>query len=612
MSIAATDTSVIYSNAGGVGLGLKFGDQAGAVAVGAAYGKNEITNGAKARIEKATVTAGKGVTIAATATPSIESVAYGVALSVAVAGGAISAAGSGASAYNTVRNTVDAAILSATVTTWDDVAVRALDKPQITTKAGAGALAVAIGKGVAIAPGVVVAESSVTDTVTARIGRADGSDVDPTVTSTAGALTVQATSEADVSSLGVAVAASVAVGKATGAFAGAGARGTVTFASTITAEIDAGTVSATDVTIAAVDRDQSEQNTIGTGGLAIGVIGGSIGVSLTETTAKNTVSARIGAAGVTAMTGGITIDVRGGHSLAAETVVTSVAVAIGGSGAGGHAFATDTSTYRATVATGSRLNAQEGLVVRARGSSDDASAPDGRLDAEAHGGVAGLVAVGVVIAKATDGTRREATIGDGVDLSGVGSLGLFATSSPIVQARSTAVDVGGVAVTVNQSVVTTAGTAKAATGAGVTLPLGDVQIMASGSSRLDASQTGIVAGLLAAGATQTTGESGLATEAVLGADTRTAADRTGSLVVRATSQDVTTIAATAGSGGLFAGFGTTGELSDTTTTRATILGGTIHAGTVDLGVDRLNRYDIDVDSVTITIAAGVGITRATF
>ncbi|NBU41886.1 MAG: hypothetical protein EBS51_14010, partial [Planctomycetia bacterium] len=218
----------------------------------------------------------------------------------------------------------------------------------------------------------------------------------------------------------------------------------------------------------------------------------------------------------------------------------------------------------------------------------------------------------MVIAKATDGTRREATVGDGVDLSDVGSLGLFAASSPIVKAHSIAVDVGGVAVTVNQSVVTTNGKAKAATGTGVTLPLGDVQIMASGSSRLDAGQTGAVAGLLAAGATQTTGESGLATEAVLGADTRTAAGRTGSLVVRATSQDVTTIAATAGSGGLFAGFGTTGDLRDATTTRATMLGGTIHAGTVDVGVDRLNRYDLDVNSVTITIAAGVGITRATF
>lgn len=612
LSLEAEDRSRVYSNAGGVGIGLAFGSQAGGVAIGAGYGKTETVNTVRAAIDSAEVTARGDLSLTAEARTEIESVAYGVALSLAVGGDAVSAGGSGAASYTTLDNTVAAEILSSRANSQSgSVSLSAADVPAVTSRAGAGTLGVAIGDGVSLAPGVVILETQIRDRAWTRIGTA-ALGAAPVVTA-ARAVTLATESQATVSSLGVAVAAAATVGKFGGAFAGAGGRSTVTLQNLLTAEIVAGTVQADHISVTAKDHDLLTRNTFGAGGLAGAVVGGSIGVSLTETTVNNEVSASIGAASLTAAGGGITIDARGGNTLATETVATAAAVAIGGAGAGGHAFATDSSTFQARVTTGAKLASSGPLTVRARGARDDATAPDGSIGAQAHGGSLGIAAVGVVIAKAQDRTRRLATIGDAVDLSGVGGLLLAAASSPNVQAASVAVDVGGVAVTVNQSEAEAAGVAKAATGSGVTLPGADVLILATGTTRLDVSQTGVVDGVAAAGATQSTGRSALATEASLGAGVIMPEGRTGSLVVRATSHDAAVnVRAVAGSGGFFSGFGTTGDLTDATTTRAVIQGGVIRAGAVDVAADRVGSYGLNVDSTSITVGLGVGITRATY
>jgi hypothetical protein len=247
------------------------------------------------------------------------------------------------------------------------VSLSAVDKPTITSRAGAGALAVTIGNGVSLAPGVVILKTAIRDTVRARIAAVDQGGL-PVVTA-AGAVAMTAESQATVSSFGVAVAAAATIGEFSGAFAGAGGRSTITLDSTLTAEITSGSVTAGSVSVAAIDHDIVSKNTFGSGAISVGILGASIGVSLTETTATNKVTASVGQAKVTATSGGITLDARGGNTLATETVATAAAVAIGGAGAGGHAFTTDSSTLEAAVMTGAKLTSAGPLTVTARGAS---------------------------------------------------------------------------------------------------------------------------------------------------------------------------------------------------------------------------------------------------
>ena len=614
----ARDRSSLYSNAGGVGFGVASASgTAVAVAVGAAYSGTTVTNSVRAGIDSSTVVAAGDVGLTAEEIGEIESVGYGVALTVAVANASVSAAGSGAKTSTTIRDSVAAEIVSAAVESQAGaVSIEARDMPTVTSRAGAGALAVAVGNGVALAPGVVLLETDVHDTVRARIDAAfseAGPGRDPIVRSAA-ATSLVAESKASVASFGVAVAASVAVGEWSPALAGSGGHSKIDVGNTVVAGVLAGSTTARSVSLTAIDHDALEKNTFGSGAGAVGVIGGSIGVSIAETTVADSVTATIGASAVTAVGGGIAVDVRGGNTIATMAVPTSVAVGIGGAGAGGRAIATDASTFTAAIAPGAILAAAGPLVVTSRGAGEDAAAPDGTIRADALVIAGGLVGVGAVDVRAKDATARQATIGDGVDLRAVSGLVLSTAASPNVKATSYAYDLGAVAVTVNQSTAEVSGKAWAATGTGVTLPDGAVVILASGATTIDVDQTGVTPGGLAAGATLSTGISALDVRARLGGGTRTSEDRDGDLVVRATNRDVaTSVRAVAGSGGVFAGFGAKGTLTDSTVTRASIGGGSVvHAGNVDLSDERVGAYDLSVDAMNIGVGLGVGIARASY
>ncbi len=610
LSLMARDESDIYSNAGGVGLGLSWGGApSGGVAIGAAYGKNEIGNQVRATIEGSAAVTKGGATLRAESKAAIESVGFGVALDANVAGAAISAAGSGAGAYNVLTNRTEALIVSSEVDAGT-LDVLATDTPRIRAGAGAGALAVTIGNGAALATGAIVIENTLANQVHARIGRLDESSAAPTVR-VEGALNLVAESRAQVEALAVAVAVSAAFSEFSAALSGAGARSTVSMANEVLAAIEAGSVAATEVKLRSAGGDRVTKNEVGTGALSGAIVGGSVGVSLAENFLRNRVETRLGDAQVSATRGDIRLQTQLGHGLAAESVATSVAVALGGSGAGGHAISQDQSKLFATVAAQARLVAPNGgLDVSIDGDGTDAIRSEGSLSAYAHGGSLGLVSVGAVIAKATSEVERKATIEGNVDLSSVRFLNLSAIAKPNLSAWSVAADVGGVAVLVNQSTVRAAGTAQSTTGTGVTLPR-EVQLMAFAAPVLNVEQTGVNAGGVAAGATQSTAESSLITEAILGADTRSPNGGLGLVRVSAISRDeATRVKATAGTGGLFSGFGTTGDVVDTTRTTASLLGGTIEAETVDLSALRHHRYDLDVSSVNVGVGAGVGATLA--
>ena len=610
VALTASDRSTLSSNAGGVGLGLTFGAQGALeVAIGAARGENEIGNTVRTAVESSTVIAAGDVSLTTQGEFQAKSIAYGVALSAARASGAASAAGSGAGSYTTIANTVAAEALSADISSSQgDVRLSADNAPTASSDAGAGSLAVTLGNGIALAAGVIVAETSFSDTVRSQIDRAEGDAAAASSVHAAGAVEVEATSRGAAEAVSVAVAAAVSVGQFTGAFAGSGGRSTVTFDTDLTASVAAAEVAANELHVTAIDRDAISRNTLGSGSLSFGLVGGSIGVSLTESTVSNTASAELGDALSAAVGGGgITVEARSSHDVQALTVATAVAVALGGAGAGGHAFATDSSTTTARVAGSADLASVEGgLRVLAGEVEENGAAIDVSIGANCSGGSVGLIAIGGMWSESTDTSSRAATVGDNADLSRIGSLSIEATATPHLTSESVGVDIGGVAVTVNKAYGTSAGSVLASTGSGVTLPTGDVSITAVGAPRLEISQKAVSGGVLAGGATMATAESKLTVEAVLGADTRTDASRQGSLIVRARSHDTSFVEAVAGSGGVFNGIGVTADLTDSTVTEARLDGGAVSAGNVDVSAERRHRYTTVVDATNIALGADVG------
>jgi hypothetical protein len=422
---------------------------------------------------------------------------------------------------------------------------------------------------------------------------------------------INATSEADVTSLGVAVASTFVIAPAGVGAAGSGGHGRVDITNIVTAEIaESSTVEAHTVAVTAVDSDRVD-NTFGAGALVGAMYGGSTGVSLTDTTVANTVTATISSSRVTALdtvgeAGRVTVLVDGRNKITSMTVATAVAVSLGGSAAGGHAFSTDNSTFTASATGASTVITATQL--------DVVSAPSRlkAISADAHGGSGGSGTIGAVIATATDNTTRTATIGNNVDLSEVDALLLQAIGRPDVTAKSIAVAVGSVAVLVNTSTVKTTGKVEASTGTDVSLPK-SVQIIADAVTKLEVTQTGANAGLVYGGATVSRAESGLRVTAAVGDRPVMPEGGMTFLQVASSNRDEETwLNAISGTGGNVGGAGTRGDLIDTTITESLIRGGTIEAGAISIRADRRNNYDIAVDSTNIGVSAGVGGTIARF
>ncbi|MFM2013781.1 MAG: hypothetical protein RLZZ396_2565, partial [Planctomycetota bacterium] len=99
LRLNASDTSKLYTNAGGVGLNLIFNkaDISGGIAIGAARAQSDFGNTVQSTIDSSQTRSRHATKIHSESLPSIEAVAYGVALSVDVTSMAVSAAGSGAS-----------------------------------------------------------------------------------------------------------------------------------------------------------------------------------------------------------------------------------------------------------------------------------------------------------------------------------------------------------------------------------------------------------------------------------------------------------------------------------------------------------------------------------
>jgi hypothetical protein len=336
VALSSTDGAVITADAGGVALAIAGGGVGVSGSVGAAIGKNTITDSATADITGSSVLADGSVNLQAASNASITDLTFGGSGSGAEGdAAAVALAGAGAGATNTVTDTADAYIKDcqntaqtlSVVATHGNVTLAATDGSSITAKAGGGSVSFAVspdsGAG-ALAITAVTATNSITDHIDSYI---DNSFVQ--ALSSGGEVTLQATTlpTSQISSFAVAASIAGAIAPASAGLAGGGAGATNTITNTIQAYInDSANVQADQLISVTATDNAGVASTVGSGALGFGFVGASIGVSVQTNNVTNTVSAYINAP-VTVNNGGI--QVTSGSTVTATGLAVATSVAVG-------------------------------------------------------------------------------------------------------------------------------------------------------------------------------------------------------------------------------------------------------------------------------------------
>ena len=332
--------------------------------------------------------------------------------------------------------------VSAAATGADAVSVTSLDNSFIHSQAYAISAAVGIAPAsLALAVGVVLAQNEIGNVVEAYIGSTPNTSIGPDLTTvtSAGGVEIFATSTSNIKSDGVAVAFSVSlVG-----LSGSGGSATNTTNNTISAFVQNGsTVDASGKVQITAKDNATIDSTVGTAAISVAVVAVSVGVSPNNSTIGDTVAAYVTGATVTTTGGDVDITATSNATIGGEAVATSVAVGIGGSGAGGESSSIDNVVTLAYVGSGATISTGGGQL-----NIHSTAMPN--ITAEADGGSAGLVSVGVMESTATlDGATR-AYIGGGVTITagGVDVSAMYSNGggANAVAAKTTLVNIGAVA-----------------------------------------------------------------------------------------------------------------------------------------------------------------------
>ena len=585
VTLTATDGSTItagsgtltFSVAGGMGGGF-------AGSVGVAASSNEIGNTVTAAVEDSVVHASGAVGINANNSSTI--LAVTVAGGAAVGGGeggGVAFALAGAGSGNTIANTTLAFInqgSTVTTTRGQNIQVTATDSSSITADGGGGTLAGSggAGGGISAAIGAGVAVNTITNDTEAYI---DGS----TVTS-AGKLTLSATSTTshiDVVSVGVAIAASGGAVAAVAA-AGSGASATNTIANKIkTFVVDSSTVSAAAASADAVNMTATDNSDIHSRayavsaavGIAPGSVALAVGVVLAENNIDNTVESFVGSATGPAdgtkvtSSGGVEANANSTSTIDSEGVAVGASVSLVGlAGSGASALNNTDSTIAAFVQNSATVTAAAAVQI---GASDGAV-----INSTVGTGAfsVGLVAVsiGVSLNNSTIADTVSAYIGQAKVTTTGGNVTVSATSTATIggEAVATSVAAGigasgaGGESTSTDNVVTQA---YLAAGANVATHGGLLSIASTASLQIGAEADGGSLGLVSIGVMKSTATLNGATRAYIGEGVKVNA---GGVTVKALSQNgggdaVTATTSLVNIGGVAIGVTTaTANIEDTT------------------------------------------------
>ena len=514
VSVTTTDTSNIQATittaAAGVGVGVL---GVGAL-IGAAVAENFVgynSDGSpgslqvEACVDDSSINAAQALTLTATSGQTID--AKVVAGSVAIGGGLVGLAASGAGVYteNRIGATVWADIDgdgSTTGITANAVTVTATDQSSITATAASVAVAFSLAPvGVSVAAAVTIASNTISNDVEAYIKDATA----PVVTTQSGDLDVEASETASITATAAAAASAVAAGSW---FSAAFSLADVNSTNAITSQVSAFIASSTNVAAAgavqvSAGNTPTVSDTIVAVSLAGGLYGIAFGLSQAQDMEEETVAAYIDGSTVQAQGGNLEVMATSNPSITTTNVATAITVAIGAAAAAAESNLTiDTTTQayvnKATLTAGDANNEYKyDVIVKAISTSTAAPTVtsvaggyvafagltseakiDGTTEAYACGTTTASAAAFDIGAKANNTATEDSNVA-AVGLIGVGILSLTATDTPTVQAYLGA-------------------------GSNVQNNQGGITVDATSSDEVTAQAQGVSAGLVAIGANDAT------------------------------------------------------------------------------------------------------------
>jgi hypothetical protein len=542
ITLTALDTSAIDADVAAAAVAFSFAPIGAAAAVAVSLADNQIRNAVEASISNAdtyvrAIGDGLGnvgdigdIRVWAKETSGIHSSSAAAALAV----GSLAIAGSGATASNTIANSVDAFVLGATgVQARQAVFVDADD----TATIDATIVSVAAAAGLAgVAVAVSLAESTVGDYVLASIGHS-------TVTAQAGSIAVTADTlqTIDATSVTAALAATLA---------GAGARSVVTIEGITAGSIDTATLTA-----------------LGAGSKVI-VTGTSTAVVEPSTTAvaaalgsvaSITSSATIGGATQAYATGASTIVANGVDILATSintATPTVTGVSVGGvTGTGARSTSLISRATEAFVGPNGRVSAGSGPI---QIKADSTSTADGTTTAT----TVGAVAIAALVVDSTVSGHTSADIGANAIVN-AGSLLLSSKSRNTATADPVAVSVsvaGGAGINAMADIAASADT-DARIGADAQISLaGALNVSADAHNIATASAKGGAGGLITGVVMLSEAHVRGGTSAAMDGDVLGSSSVTVSALAVNTA-DARTLAISIGAGGSLTGTGTLAEVT---------------------------------------------------
>lgn len=500
VTVSATDSSAITADGGAGALAIGAGLYAGVgAAPGASVAVNDIANHTTAAIDTATFSGASAGPLKVTADSHASIDALAVTISGALGAGIVGAAfaGAGAAASNVVHKVTEAQIAHATIPTAAGVTVRATDDAAIDADTSGASLAGGLGVGsVNLTIGASVSVNEIGNHTSATID-------DSTVTSTS-AVTVQATSAAEIDANAVGIVLSAGVSAAALNMSGVGSVTTNKVANTTEALVTDSNVTANGAVRVEADDATGIHSDAVAGAISATfspIIGGSVTVtpSVATNDVANAVHANVDHSTVNANAGKLevlansTSDIDGTAVAAAVDVLIS-ALFFNAAGAGANVSNSVANDIEASV-TGSQLSASQSVKVAAT----DVATVDAVVSSTAvQGGISGD-AIGIALTDNTvNNTIAAFTDGGSVAARG-GDVEISATATQTVHAKSVAVALAvslggaGVGATANSSI----GGSVDAHASGTTLSsTGDTKVAAASTLTATADASGGAGGVV--------------------------------------------------------------------------------------------------------------------
>ena len=418
LRVQTLDTSSIFVDAGGGTFAASASTEGGSIAfsISAGVAENKILQSILARIEDANtlINVGGKVDVIASSQSTIDAKAASVAASVAIVnpkdGLALGLAGAGASATNTITNTILASIADrASVTASGTITVRAIDNASILAIVPVISLTFAIGLGASIS--VTLATNTIGNTVEASI-------LDAVTNTTTGGVIIEAQSTSETEAFATPLAASISVGAAGGggeakSIIDGYTKANLGLRSSVTAPNG-------EVRVSAATTASTRAETKG-GSAALVNINAMLASAIVNasTLAQVGNDARITARNLNVVTYGLNANSPGLSSRTANAVVKVGGIGIAG-GTGGRAEAKITGTVDAFIDSNSIITITGATIVDAKSASS--------AHANAEGGGGGGLQISALLADATISGSTSARIASNVFLTS-GTLDVLANST---------------------------------------------------------------------------------------------------------------------------------------------------------------------------------------